>query len=94
MFAAIHAAAQGRTTLSAPVAGRVPPARAARAPLRPTARDILARLARGLGDRKTARAPHIGEATVKTHLDRIYDRLGVDTRTGAVGVAKERRPLT
>ncbi|MFF5014710.1 response regulator [Streptomyces sp. NPDC001165] len=31
--------------------------------------------------------------SVKTHLRRIYDRLGVDTRAGAVAVAKEQRLL-
>ncbi len=56
-------------------------------------RDILAQLARGLGNREIARALFISEATVKTHLRRIYDKLGVDTRAGAVAVAKEQRLL-
>jgi DNA-binding CsgD family transcriptional regulator len=30
---------------------------------------------------------------VKTHLGRIYDKLGVDTRAAAVAVATERRLL-
>ncbi|MGW6007331.1 response regulator [Streptomyces sp. NPDC055210] len=92
LFAAIRAAAQGRTTLSPPVASRVmanlrtpPPALTGRE------RDILGQLAQGLGNRDIARALFISEATVKTHLGRIYDKLGVDTRAGAVSVAKERR---
>ncbi|MDQ1033857.1 DNA-binding NarL/FixJ family response regulator [Streptomyces sp. V3I8] len=94
LFAAIHAAAQGRTTLSPPVASRVmanlrtpPPA------LTDRERDILGQLARGLGNRDIARALFISEATVKTHLGRIYAKLGVETRAGAVATAKERRLL-
>ncbi len=56
-------------------------------------RDILGQLARGLGNKEIARALFISEATVKTHLGRIYAKLGVDTRAGAVAVAKEQRLL-
>ncbi|CAL9459656.1 response regulator [Streptomyces sp. enrichment culture] len=95
LFAAIRAAAQGRTALSAPVAGRVMDrVRGAASPtLTARERDILGQLARGLGNREIARALFISEATVKTHLGRIYTKLGVDTRAGAVAVAKERRIL-
>nr|WP_280118860.1 LuxR C-terminal-related transcriptional regulator [Streptomyces incarnatus] len=51
-------------------------------------------LAQGLPNHAIARALFISEATVKTHLRRIYDKLGVDTRAGAVGVAKEQRLLS
>ncbi|GHF72508.1 response regulator [Streptomyces griseosporeus] len=95
LFAAIHAAAQGRTALSAPVAGRVMARMRSPLPaLTPRELDILTHLARGLGNRDIARELHISEATVKTHLRRIYDKLGVDTRAGAVAVAKERRLVT
>ncbi|MFD4031273.1 response regulator [Streptomyces sp. NPDC058637] len=96
LFAAIHAAAQGRTTLSPPVASRVMDRmRGAAGPtLTDRERDILGQLARGLGNREIARALFISEATVKTHLGRIYAKLGVDTRSGAVAVAKERRLLS
>ncbi|WP_327245073.1 response regulator transcription factor [Streptomyces sp. NBC_01320] len=94
LFAAIRSAAQGRTTLSPPVASRV--MARMRRPL-PTLtdreRDILGQLSQGLGNRDIARALFISEATVKTHLGRIYDKLGVDTRAGAVAVAKEQRLL-
>ncbi|KUO02691.1 response regulator [Streptomyces caeruleatus] len=94
LFAAIHAAAEGRTALSAPVAGRVMAnLRRPRPALTDRERDILAQLARGIGNRDIARALYISEATVKTHLRRVYDKLGVDTRAGAVAVAKERRLL-
>ncbi|MGW3009942.1 response regulator [Streptomyces sp. NPDC001219] len=92
LFAAIHAAAEGRTALSPPVASRVMAnLRRPRPTLTDRERDILAQLAHGIGNRDIARALHISEATVKTHLRRIYDKLGVDTRAGAVAVAKERR---
>ncbi|MEU1202562.1 response regulator transcription factor [Streptomyces sp. NPDC005813] len=95
LFAAIHAAAQGRTTLSAPVASRVMAnMRSPRPTLTDRERDILTQLAQGLGNREIAKALFISEATVKTHLGRIYDKLGVDTRAGAVAVAKEQRLLS
>ncbi|MEU3352909.1 response regulator transcription factor [Streptomyces sp. NPDC037389] len=97
LFAAVRAAAQGRTALSPPVAGRVMArlrgARPATGTLTDRERDILGQLARGLGNRDIARALFISEATVKTHLGRIYAKLGVDTRAGAVAVAKEQRLL-
>ncbi|MFI2413014.1 response regulator [Streptomyces sp. NPDC018947] len=94
LFAAIHAAARGRTALSGPVASRVMAnLRSPRPSLTDRERDILAQLATGLGNREIARALFISEATVKTHLRRIYDKLGVDTRAGAVAVAKEQRLL-
>ncbi|MGW7518471.1 response regulator [Streptomyces sp. NPDC054796] len=95
LFAAIHAAARGRTALSPPVAGRLMAnMRAPRPTLTGRERDILGQLARGLGNRDIAKALFISEATVKTHLGRIYDKLGVDTRAGAVAVAKEQRLLS
>ncbi|MEV7414601.1 response regulator transcription factor [Streptomyces sp. NPDC089919] len=95
LFAAIHSAAQGRTTLSPPVATRVmAQMRGTRPTLTDRELDILAQLAHGLGNRDIARALFISEATVKTHLGRIYDKLGVDTRAGAVAVAKEQRLLS
>ncbi|WP_431045436.1 response regulator [Streptomyces sp. P1-3] len=94
LFAAIRAAAAGRTALSPPVAQRVmAQMRRPRSALTDRELDILGQLARGLGNREIARALFISEATVKTHLGRIYCKLGVDTRAGAVAVAKEQRLL-
>ncbi|MCK7622270.1 response regulator transcription factor [Streptomyces sp. RS10V-4] len=92
LFAAIRAAAEGRAVLSAPAAGRVMArVRTPHAALTDRQLDILRQLARGLGNREIARALFISEATVKTHLVRIYGKLGVDTRAGAVAAAKEQR---
>ncbi|GGX37750.1 response regulator transcription factor [Streptomyces noursei] len=92
LFAAIAAAAEGRAVLSAPAANRVMErVRKPHAALTGRQLDILGQLARGLGNREIARALFISEATVKTHLVRIYAKLGVDTRAGAVAAAKEQR---
>ncbi|GGP35610.1 MULTISPECIES: response regulator [Streptomyces] len=95
LFAAIRAAAQGRTALSPPVASRVMERMrgTGRPSLTDRELDILAQLSRGLGNREIARALFISEATVKTHLGRIYEKLGVETRAGAVAEGKERRLL-
>ncbi|MFD0900649.1 response regulator [Actinomadura sediminis] len=94
LFAAIHSAAAGRAALSAPVAHRVMARmRSPRPALTPRETDILEQLARGLSNRDIARALFLSEATVKTHLRRVYDKLGVETRAGAVAVAKEQRLL-
>lgn len=94
LFDAIHAASQGRTALSPPVAGRVMARmRSPRPSLTARELDIIGQLARGLGNRDIARALFISEATVKTHLGRIYAKLDVETRAGAVAVAKEQRLL-
>ncbi|MFG2776757.1 response regulator [Streptomyces prunicolor] len=94
LFTAIHSAASGRTALSAPVADRLMARmRSPHPTLSEREREILGQLARGLGNREIARALFISEATVKTHLGRIYGKLGVETRSGAVAVAKERRLL-
>ncbi|MEV0246379.1 response regulator transcription factor [Nocardia sp. NPDC050712] len=94
LFAAIRAAAAGRPALSPPVAQRVMARMRNPAPTL-TARelDILGQLAQGHGNREIARALHISESTVKTHLGRVYEKLGVDTRAAAVAVATEQRLL-
>lgn len=83
LFAAIRSAAVGRTALSAPVAHRVMARlRNPRPTLTDRERDILGQLSRGLSNRDIARALFVSEATVNTHLGRIYGKLGVDTRAG------------
>ena len=46
-----------------------------------------AELAEGLSNEALARRLSIGEATVKTHVARILDKLGIETRAQAVAVA-------
>ena len=52
--------------------------------------EVLALVARGASNRQVGRELHISEATVKTHLIHIFDKLGVADRTAAVTTALER----
>jgi DNA-binding NarL/FixJ family response regulator len=92
LAAAVVAAARGETVLAPPVAARLvsrmrtPPA----SPLTPREVQVLTEVARGRTNADVGRALFIGESTVKTHLLRIFGKLGVDDRTAAVTVAIER----
>ena len=89
---AVRAAARGETVLAPPVAARLVSRLRAPAAEAPTAREVevLAGVARGLTNAEIGRELFIGEATVKTHLLRVFAKLGVDDRTRAVMVAVER----
>ncbi|WP_347059516.1 response regulator transcription factor [Blastococcus sp. HT6-30] len=89
---AVRAAARGETVLAPPVAARLVSRMRAPAVDAPTAREleVLAGVARGLTNAEIGRQLFIGEATVKTHLLRLFAKLGVDDRTRAVLVAVER----
>ncbi|TIC81302.1 response regulator transcription factor [Nocardioides sp. GY 10113] len=50
-------------------------------------REILRLVADGLGTADIARRAHLGESTVKTHLNRVYRKLGVANRTQALAAA-------
>jgi DNA-binding NarL/FixJ family response regulator len=89
---AVRAAARGETVLAPGAAARL--LSRMRAPvtesLTPREVQVLAQVARGLSNAEIGRTLHIGEATVKTHLLRVFAKLGVDDRTLAVTVAMER----
>jgi DNA-binding NarL/FixJ family response regulator len=92
LFGAIRAAARGESVLSPSVATRVlgrmrAPAEEA---LSPRELEILQAVARGLSNKDIGRQLYVSEATVKTHLLRVFSKLGVDDRTAAVTVALER----
>ncbi|MGF1662586.1 MAG: response regulator [Kineosporiaceae bacterium] len=88
--AAVRAAARGETVLAPAVAARL--VSRVRAPVALTGREIevLEGVARGWSNAEVARRLVIGEATVKTHLLRVFQKLGVDDRTRAVTIAMER----
>ncbi|MDK8578575.1 response regulator transcription factor [Corynebacterium pseudodiphtheriticum] len=53
--------------------------------------EILRELATGAGNKALAKKLFISEATVKTHLIHIFQKLGVESRTAAVTAARDRR---
>lgn len=55
--------------------------------------EILRALETGAGNRELAKMLFISEATVKTHLVHIFQKLGVGTRTAAITAARERRVI-
>jgi DNA-binding NarL/FixJ family response regulator len=94
IVAGIRSVAAGQSALSPAVAVRLvermrQPEPAASA-LTPRETDVLRLVAAGHGNRQIAVQLGIGESTVKTHLLRVYDKLGVDSRTRAVTLALER----
>jgi two-component system, NarL family, nitrate/nitrite response regulator NarL len=52
--------------------------------------EILALAAQGRSNPQIAGGLHLSAATVKTHLQNVYDKLGVTDRTSAVAVALRR----
>ena len=86
LAAAVCRAARGETVLAPPVAARLVTHLRSPAQEQLTAREgeVLALLADGLSNAAIARSLLIGEATVKSHLLRVFAKLGVDTRTAAV----------
>jgi DNA-binding NarL/FixJ family response regulator len=91
----VRDAARGETVLAPPVAARlVTRVRGpARPELTPRELEVLRCVARGLSNPDTGRQLYISEATVKTHLTRIFAKLEVDDRTAAVTVAIARGVL-
>jgi DNA-binding NarL/FixJ family response regulator len=59
-------------------------------PLTPREREVLTLVGEGLTNVEIGRRLHIAEATVKTHLLRVFAKLGVDDRTRAVMLAHQR----
>ena len=88
---AVRAAARGETVLAPSVATRL--VNRVRSPqpvgLSVRERDVLALVARGRTNAEIGRELFIGEATVKTHMLRIFGKLGVSDRTAAVTTAIE-----
>lgn len=89
---AVRAAARCETVLARPVAARL--LSRLRAPsheaLTPREVEVLDAVAHGMTNAQIGRHLFIGEATVKTHLLRVFAKFGVDDRTHAVTTAMER----
>lgn len=93
LVAAIAAAARGETVLAPAVAARLvnrvrqpagPP------PLSPREIEVLRLVGQGMSNPEIGRALFISEATVKTHLLRVFSKLEVSDRTAAVTRAMAR----
>ncbi|WP_309104828.1 response regulator transcription factor [Microbacterium sp.] len=56
-------------------------------------KEVLQHVANGSSNREVAAALFIGEASIKTHLQHIYDKLGVRDRASAVAEGYRRRLL-
>ncbi len=95
ILAGIRAVAAGETVLAPSIAAKLVSrvrADAASAPvpsLSPREREVLALVAAGRSNPEIARTLYLGEATVKTHLLHVFEKLGVNDRTRAVTRAME-----
>ena len=58
--------------------------------LSPRESDVLRGLARGLSGPQIAAELHLSPSTIKTHLQRLYERLGVSDRAAAVAEGMRR----
>ena len=88
---AIRRAAAGEIVLSPELTARmVQVMRAPRVRLTDREIEVLGLLETGASNREIAKTLFVTEATVKTHLVHLFDKLGVDSRARAVAVARER----
>lgn len=100
LFAAIRATSRGESVLAPVVAGLLVRAHRSGAPeatpnrASPRELAILRLVADGRSNRQIGRELHISEATVKTHLIRLYDKLGATDRASAVSLAYREGLLT
>jgi DNA-binding NarL/FixJ family response regulator len=69
---------------------RAGPQRNAQTRLTPREIEVLSLVAKGETNQVIARSLKISEATVKTHLVNVFEKLDVDDRTAAVTVAISR----
>jgi DNA-binding NarL/FixJ family response regulator len=95
ILAGIRAVAAGETVLAPSIAAKLVSRVRADAvsdplpSLSPREREVLALVADGRSNPEIARALYLGEATVKTHLLHVFEKLGVNDRTRAVTRAME-----
>ena len=96
LLAGLRAVAAGQVALAPAMAARLvgrartggePPPRVS--PLSPRETEVLALVAEGCSNREIGRRLFVGEATVKTHLLHVFEKLGVNDRTRAVTLALE-----
>lgn len=86
---AVHDLAAGRTVLAPVALAALTGARRPEAALSPREAEVLRLVAEGCTNRAAGSRLGIGEATVKTHLMHVYEKLGVGDRASAVRAAWE-----
>ena len=90
LLAAVRSTAEGDSALSPIVADRLMTrVRTPRTSLTPRELEVLQLVAAGASNRQIGQELMLSEATVKSHLVHIYDKLGVRSRTSAVAAARE-----
>lgn len=96
LMRAVRAAARGESVLAPSVTqhlmGQV--RRPGASTLTDREKEVLQLVANGSSNREAATALFIGEASIKTHLQHIYGKLGVRDRASAVAEGYRRRLLT
>ena len=94
LLAAVRSTAEGDSALSPIVADRLMTrVRTPRTSLTPRELEVLQLVAAGASNRQIGQDLMLSEATVKSHLVHIYDKLGVRSRTSAVAAAREQGVL-
>lgn len=92
LIAGVRSVAAGEVALSPAIAAQLVARVRTPAPptLTPRETEVLRLVAEGLSNRIIGERLHLGEATIKTHLVRAFEKLGVNDRTRAVTLAMER----
>ena len=92
LIAGVRSVAAGEVALSPAIAAQLVSRMREPAPTALTTREteVLRLVAEGLSNRAIGERLFVGEATVKTHLLRTFEKLGVNDRTRAVTLAMER----
>ena len=94
LLAAVRSTAKGDQAMSPMVRNRLQTRdRAPRSSLTPRELEVLQLVAGGSSNREIGQQLMLSEATVKSHLVHIYDKLGVRSRTSAVASAREQGVL-
>ena len=92
LIGAIRAASRGETVLAPSMVAKVV-GQVRTPPLSTREAEVLRLVAKGLSNVEIGRTLFISEATVKTHLLRVFNKLGVSDRTAAVTTAMDRGML-
>ncbi|MHA2790046.1 LuxR C-terminal-related transcriptional regulator [Corynebacterium sp. S7] len=94
LLAAVRSAAKGDQAMSPIVRDRLEMRdKTPRSSLTPRELEVLQLVAGGASNREIGQELMLSEATVKSHLVHIYDKLGVRSRTSAVAAAREQGVL-